>query len=56
MVASPARVAEGFHRGSAIQERLAREVLRKLRLAAEEAEEKEDRDIICSEVRQCICQ
>lgn len=33
-----------------IQARLAREVLRKLRLAADEAEEKEDRDIICSEV------
>ena len=37
-------------KGTAIQELLAREVLRKLRLAADEAEEKEDRDIICSEV------
>lgn len=50
MVASPVRVADGFSKGTAIQARLAREVLRKLRLAADEAEEKEDRDIICSEV------
>lgn len=34
---------------AAVQERLAKEVLRKLRLATE-AEEKEDRDIVCSEV------
>jgi len=34
---------------AAVQERLAREVLRKLRLATT-AEEKEDRDIVCSEV------
>ncbi|GAB4815145.1 hypothetical protein N2152v2_002191 [Parachlorella kessleri] len=47
MVAKPNGIAR---KGTAIQERLAREVLRKLRLAADEAEEKEDRDIICSEV------
>eukprot|EP00887_Chlorella_sp_A99_P006836 scaffold2.g6836.t1 len=36
-------------RSAAVQQRLSAEVLRKLRLAAE-AERKEDRDIICSEV------
>jgi hypothetical protein len=34
---------------AAVQERLAKEVLRKLQLATD-AEEKEDRDIVCSEV------
>jgi hypothetical protein len=34
---------------AAVQERLAKEVLRKLHLATD-AEEKEDRDIVCSEV------
>ena len=34
---------------AAVQERLAREVLRKLQLASD-AEHKEDRDIVCSEV------